>query len=87
MGLAIIYILWTSLFNVTNYFIITVSVLKFTTMITLIYLRQKDVNYQPLYRKPVFIILVTLVLSSCTIIFIGSILAMYYYATVTANMW
>ncbi|WP_338963881.1 MULTISPECIES: amino acid permease [unclassified Spiroplasma] len=85
--LAIIYILWTSLFNVTNYFIIAVSVLKFITMITLIYLRQKDVNYQPLYRKPVFIILVILALSLCTITFIGSILAMYYYATVTANMW
>ncbi|WP_426548742.1 APC family permease [Spiroplasma endosymbiont of Glossina fuscipes fuscipes] len=87
VGLAIIYILWTSLLNVTNYFIIAVSVLKFITMISLIYLRQKDVNYQPLYPKPVFIILVILALSSSTITFIGSILAMYYYATVTANMW
>ncbi|WP_425379642.1 APC family permease [Spiroplasma endosymbiont of Stenodema calcarata] len=45
VGLAIIYILWTSLFNVTNYFIIAVSILKFITMISLIYLRHKDPNY------------------------------------------
>ncbi|APE75339.1 APC family permease [Spiroplasma citri] len=85
--LTVIYILWTSLFNVTNYFILAVSVLKFITMLSLIYLRINDPKHEPLYRKPLFIILVILALSSCFITFIGSILAMYYYAKNTGNMW
>ncbi len=85
--LAVIYILLTSLFNVTNYFILAVSVLKFITMLSLIYLRINDSKYEPLYQKPLFIILFILALSSCLITFIGSILAMYYYAQNTHNMW
>ncbi|WP_342255790.1 hypothetical protein [Spiroplasma endosymbiont of Poecilobothrus nobilitatus] len=58
-------------------------------MLSLIYLRINDPKYEPLYQKPLFIILVILALSSCLITFIGSILilAMYYYAQNTHNMW
>ncbi|WP_235511292.1 hypothetical protein [Spiroplasma kunkelii] len=56
-------------------------------MLSLIYLRINDSKYEPLYQKPLFIILVILALSSCLITFIGSILAMYYYAQNTHNMW
>ncbi|AHF57689.1 amino acid permease [Spiroplasma eriocheiris] len=85
--LTIIYILWSSLFQVTNYFILAVSVLKTLTMVVIIYLRYRDPTYQRIYSTPVFILLTVLSLIACLITFVGAVIAMYFYGKTTKNMW
>lgn len=87
IAVSTVYIIFDNLFAVTNYFIIAVSFLKLITTWVIIYLRCKDADYMPMFRRYPFIFLAAISLIGNFIVIIGSVLAMYYYAVQVGDMW